>query len=599
MRVERIGNIAQFINGAPFKPEDWCENGMKIIRIQNLTDPSKPYNKTNRIVDRKYIVTKGDVLVSWSATIDVFTWEDEDALLNQHIFKVVFDKSKVDKFYFINALKETINELTKLAHGATMKHVVKGDFENHKIPLPALSDQLHIANILTKAENLIAKRKQSIALLDDYLKSTFLEMFGDPVRNEKGWKILSGENYLSKLTVGVVIKPASYYVEKGIIALRSLNIRPNRIGLNNLVYFSQEAHEKELSKSILREGDVVFVRTGMTGTAAIIPKELDGCNCIDLIVARPKDGVMHPKYLVFFFNSDIGKRIVTAKEVGGIQKHFNIGALRKLTIPVPSIELQTQFAQIVEKTEALKTQYQSSLHELEQLYGSLSQRAFRGELTLPKAEEQLSMAAESEVKYGKVVPFTSRKCEPTETAVLGGHIINQTNNEDFGRVKFQKLLHLTSYNCKIDIGANFVKKVAGPHDGQLIKDIESTLQRYRFYDIKQTNYVNHKVNYTPLNSVDELEGTYKTNFAAESEQIDAFLSKFRKSTWEQCEIISTLYAVWNNRIIKNEAITDELLKQDFLAWDPKKKKYIDRLDNALQWMRDQQVIPDGWGKPIE
>jgi hypothetical protein len=77
------------------------------------------------------------------------------------------------------------------------------------------------------------------------------------------------------------------------------------------------------------------------------------------------------------------------------------------------------------------------------------------------------------------------------------------------------------------------------------------------------------------------------------------LAKFRKSTWEQCEIISTLYAVWNNRIIKNETITDELLKQDFLAWDLQKKKYISRLDNALQWMRDKEVIPDGWGKLIE
>ena len=99
-----------------------------------------------------------------------------------------------------------------------------------------------------------------------------------------------------------------------------------------------------------------------------------------MIVTRPKSGVINPQYLVFFFNSDIGKRIVSAKEVGGIQKHFNIGALRKLEIPVPPIELQTQFSQIVEKTEALKTQYQQSLQELENLYGSLSQKAFKGEL---------------------------------------------------------------------------------------------------------------------------------------------------------------------------------------------------------------------------
>jgi type I restriction enzyme S subunit len=145
-----------------------------------------------------------------------------------------------------------------------------------------------------------------------------------------------------------------------------------------LVYFAKESHQGSLAKSILKEGDVVFVRTGLTGTAAIIPKELDGCNCIDLIITRPKENILNQLYLVFFFNSDFGKRLVSEKEVGGIQKHFNIGAIKKLKIPIPSLQLQTQFAQIVEKTEALKAQYTAHLQELEQLYGALSQRAFRG-----------------------------------------------------------------------------------------------------------------------------------------------------------------------------------------------------------------------------
>lgn len=254
-----------------------------------------------------------------------------------------------------------------------------------KIPITEnVNDQIRIADILTKCETLVTQRKESILMLDELLKSIFLEMFGDPIKNEKGWAFLTGEKYLSKLTVGVVIKPASHYVEKGVIALRSLNIRPNKIDLTNLVYFSKEASENELSKSILNEGDVVFVRTGITGTAAIIPKELDGCNCIDLIITRPKEELINSKYLVFFFNSDIGKRIVTSNEVGGIQKHFNIGALKSLKIPIPPIVLQNEFAAIVEKVESLKTEYQKSLVELENMYGVLSQKAFKGELDVSK-----------------------------------------------------------------------------------------------------------------------------------------------------------------------------------------------------------------------
>ena len=93
----KLGDIADFINGHAFKPTDWNGKGKKIIRIQNLTDNKKPYNMTDKEVDKKYVVKNGDLLVSWSATLDVFSWEGEDALLNQHIFKVVPKYDLVNK----------------------------------------------------------------------------------------------------------------------------------------------------------------------------------------------------------------------------------------------------------------------------------------------------------------------------------------------------------------------------------------------------------------------------------------------------------------------------------------------------------------------
>ncbi|MDO6425233.1 hypothetical protein Q4521_22340, partial [Saccharophagus degradans] len=81
--------------------------------------------------------------------------------------------------------------------------------------------------VLSNCENLIQKRKESIALLDELLKSTFLEMFGDPAINNKGWELKAGSEFCSQISVGVVVRPASHYVDKGVIALRSLNIKPN------------------------------------------------------------------------------------------------------------------------------------------------------------------------------------------------------------------------------------------------------------------------------------------------------------------------------------------------------------------------------------
>ena len=263
-----------------------------------------------------------------------------------------------------------------------------------EIPLPPLDDQIRIAYLLGKVEGLIAQRKQHLQQLDDLLKSVFLEMFGDPVRNEKGWETGTSPIYAKMVTVGVVVKPASHYIEHGVIALRSLNIKPNRIDLSDLVYFSQKSNDGVLSKSRLKANDVVIVRTGKTGTAAVVPAILDGANCIDLIIVRPKPEKIHPQYLTCLLNSERGMALVSSLEVGGIQKHFNVGALNKIPFPLPPIALQSQFAAIVERVESIKSRYQHSLTDLEVLYGAMSQQAFKGELDLSRVPMSMEVSME-------------------------------------------------------------------------------------------------------------------------------------------------------------------------------------------------------------
>jgi type I restriction enzyme S subunit len=299
------------------------------------------------------------------------------------------DPKRIDLRFLFYALKR--RGFKDIISGSAQPQITREGLRKISLHIPEDIDyQIRIATILSKAEALIAQRKESLRLLDELLKSTFLEMFGDPVRNAKGWKTLSGRDYSDLLTVGVVVRPASYYTDTGVIALRSLNIKPNRIEQDNVVYFSKEASEGPLAKSILQTGDVVIVRTGKTGTAAVVPPSLNGCNCIDLIIVRPKTTILNPYYLAYLLNSERGMALIAAKEVGGIQKHFNIGAMNKIHFPIPPIELQTQFAQIVEKVEALKTPYQASLEEFENLYGCLSQRAFKGELDLSEMALQVS-----------------------------------------------------------------------------------------------------------------------------------------------------------------------------------------------------------------
>ena len=191
----KLGEIATFVNGYAFKPSDWNDTGIPIIRIQNLTNDNASRNYYNGQLDEKYRVVRGDILISWSATIGVFEWTREDSYLNQHIFKVVFNKLKVNKSFFKYLIKQKINEMLAKVHGSTMKHITKSNFDNIPILLPDIKEQDRIARILDKAEEIRTKKKLANKKLDEFLKSTFIDMFGDPVLNTK--------NYIQKKVIDV------------------------------------------------------------------------------------------------------------------------------------------------------------------------------------------------------------------------------------------------------------------------------------------------------------------------------------------------------------------------------------------------------------
>jgi type I restriction enzyme, S subunit len=371
MQYEKIGNIAKFINGYPFKPSDWKSEGQKIIRIQNLNDINKPFNCTDTEVPEKYIVHKGDILVSWSASLGVFEWDyDEIALLNQHIFKVVFDKQKVFKSYFKHAIKDCIDGMTKYTHGSTMKHIVKEDFDNTKIPLPSLEEQKQIADTLDKADALRQKRKQSIQLLDDYLKSVFYDMFGDPVKNEKGWEI-------KKL--------------KDLIKIERNSILPENIE-DGMKYIDLESIEKEtgkirnfytVSKGFIKSNKFIFSKNHILYgklrpylNKVALPDFEGICSTDILPILTIKNNSV--KYFIsFLLRQPIFVNYANERSSGANLPRVNIDTIYKFDIIAPPLSLQNQFANIVERVEQTKSKMEESLKEIDNLFNSLINKFFR------------------------------------------------------------------------------------------------------------------------------------------------------------------------------------------------------------------------------
>ncbi|HHG6474227.1 TPA: restriction endonuclease subunit S, partial [Streptococcus pneumoniae] len=166
MKKVKLGEVATFINGYAFKPQDWSSEGKEIIRIQNLTKTSTEINYYSGTIDKKYIVEAGDILISWSGTLGVFQWRGRSAVLNQHIFKVVFDKIDIDKSYFKYVVEKGLQDAVKHTHGSTMKHLTKKYFDNIIVPYTNLGEQQRIASELDLLSKLILRRQEQLEELN-------------------------------------------------------------------------------------------------------------------------------------------------------------------------------------------------------------------------------------------------------------------------------------------------------------------------------------------------------------------------------------------------------------------------------------------------
>ena len=145
--VLKVGNVAEYINGRAFKPEEWEQTGLPIIRIQNLNDPNAYYNRTKNEYEEKYLIKKGDLLFAWAASLGTYIWKGEDAWLNQHIFKVI-PYPFMDKKYLYYAFHAMITEFYRKSHGSGMIHITRKQFEEITLWLPPLTEQYRIVQYL-------------------------------------------------------------------------------------------------------------------------------------------------------------------------------------------------------------------------------------------------------------------------------------------------------------------------------------------------------------------------------------------------------------------------------------------------------------------
>lgn len=351
--IIKLGDVATYINGYAFKPEDRGEEGLQIIRIQDLTGNSYDLGFYNGKYPKKIEINDGDVLISWSASLGVYVWNGGKALLNQHIFKVKFDKVDIDKSYFVYAVRNKLNDMGEKTHGATMKHIVKRDFDATEIPYPPLRKQIEIAINLDKISMVIKERKRELQLLDELIKARFVEMFGDPVKNPKGWEVVTIGDIVTEVRYGTS-KPA---VEGGKYPyLRMNNLTADgHLDLNDLKYI--DIPDDEIEKCVVRKGDVLFNRTNsieLVGKTVVFDLQEDMIIAGYIIRVRLNKRLL-PEILSQYMNLEALKDILRSMAKGAVnQANINAQELQSIKVYIPDMELQKRFIEMKNQVDKSK-----------------------------------------------------------------------------------------------------------------------------------------------------------------------------------------------------------------------------------------------------
>lgn len=260
------------------------------------------------------------------------------------------------------------------------------------------------------------------------------------------WGDIKLSRLLNRTAVGIVVKPAELYREAGeVICLRGKNVKAGYIDDSDLVRISA-ASSKANAKSVLHKNDIVLVRSGEAGTACVVPERYVGANCIDLVIVQPKEALLDAKYLEFYLNSEFGHRQIDFGSGGGGLRHFNVGALRQLDIPVPARHEQRGIAAVLGAWD----------------------RAIATAQQLLAAQQERKRGLMQELLTGKRrFPGFTRKWVDCELGELG---LFRTSSVDKKLVDGQQRVQLVNYmdvynNQRIHNGMSFMEVTA--KDGQL------------------------------------------------------------------------------------------------------------------------------------
>ncbi len=388
---EKLGDVANYLNGRGFKKTEWEDKGLPIIRIQNLNKEVSNYNYTTKSFEDRYKVKNGDLLFAWAASLGTYIWKGKEAWLNQHIFKVE-PKEFCDKLFLFYSLEKIIIELYAKTHGSGMVHVTKGKFEATLIPLPPKPTQQAIVSKIEELFSELDKGIENLRLaqqqLKTYRQSVLKWAFEGKLTNENvkeselpHWKKVKLKEMSDSIQYGYTESSSKEPI--GPKFLRITDIQENKVEWDEVPYCKID--KENISKYLLKEGDLVFARTGATvGKSFLIKGEIPEAIFASYLIRVRVNKEINEKYLSYFFHSPNYWSQITEGQVGIGQPNVNGTKLGQLDLVLAPIAEQNKIVQEIESrlsvADKMEESITQSLQQAEALRQSILKKAFEGKL---------------------------------------------------------------------------------------------------------------------------------------------------------------------------------------------------------------------------
>ena len=388
MKKVKLGELGEIYTGnTPSKKNKEFYNSNDIMFIKpdildfdiNMIAESNEYI-SEKARDKARIVPKNSLLVSCIGNIGKLGINEKETAFNQQINAIVHNEKIVSSKYLAYLLKYNQKKLESIANAPVVPIINKTQFSDFEVLIHKnIEIQNKIVEVLDKAQDLIDKKIEQIDLLDELVKSRFIEMFGNPISNPKGWKKMTLNDISMKKGEYGSGESAVEYKENYPRYIRITDIDDNG-KLNNSKMTVNNLDEYEKYK--LNDGDILLARTGATVGKTFLYKEVYG-KCLFagyLIRFIPNKDIINPEFLFAFTKTDFYKSWIKSKQNVVAQPNINAKQYGSLEIPIPPIELQNEFAVFVEKIDSIKAAAEKSLEQLNYNFNSLMQKAFKGEL---------------------------------------------------------------------------------------------------------------------------------------------------------------------------------------------------------------------------